>query len=95
MNKPSIQAISDTVNNPMIKDEDDAKAIRTIVAMHPKIVNAIEYYKAIKNNSSLPETNKTPIITGEEIRKAMQEQQTPLVQTKEPLQDETKDDNIR
>lgn len=99
MNKPVIQAISDTINSPMIKDEDDAKAIRTIVAINPKIVNAIEYYKAIKNNPSLLEKSKTPIITADEIRKAMEEEKTVIVDTKEEIEaketKETDDDNVR
>ena len=68
MNKPVIQSASDIINQPNI---DDISAIKMVaVAIYPKAVKAIADYRENKNKPK-EIIDKTPIVTGDEIREFM------------------------
>lgn len=83
MNKPIIQSASDIINQPGI---DDASAVKMMAsAIYPKAVKAIADYRENKDKIQEP-TDKTPIVTGDEIREFMNR---PLVDRPAPEAKET------
>ncbi len=71
MNKPVLQDAADQINMRVLGDHDDKDNITIVMRMHQKAMEALALHREKKEQVISENTNKTPIVTPDELREDM------------------------
>ena len=71
MNKPVLQDAADQINMRVLGDHDDKDNITVVMKMDQKAMEALALHREKKEQVISENTNKTPIVTPDELREDM------------------------
>ncbi len=71
MNKPVLKDSADQINMRVLGDHDDKDNITIVMKMYQKAMEALILHREKKEQVISENTNKTPIITPDELREDM------------------------